>query len=248
MSGNKINEATWRGLRAEARSELESRDYGAGTIKERIASSGVDASALMECRSELDDVWIPGVEIFKRRVFHQKGRGYFSELTRTSEGVLSEIGLEPRQWASALMHRDSAKGFHIHPPFVPAGEDPEEWFCGLYGEGIDDYSRRPYDKEQWDVMFFLQGICDMLLVDERAGMPRRIMRINIYGDNRPGDNNAGVVIPAGVAHALRSIGHEEVIMVYGTRTVFEPEWEGRLEAGIEESRIPEAWRSYLFSD
>lgn len=248
MSGNEINEETWRGLRAEARSELESRDYRSGTIKERIASSGVDASALMEGRSELDDVWIPGVEIFKRRVFHQKGRGYFSELTRTSEGVLSEIGLEPRQWASALMHRDSAKGFHIHPPFVPSGENPEEWFSRLYGEGINDFSRRPYDKEQWDVMFFLQGICDMLLVDERAGMPRRIMRINIYGDNRPGDNNAGVVIPAGVAHALRSIGHEEVIMVYGTSTVFEPEWEGRIEAGIEESRIPEAWRSYLFSD
>jgi hypothetical protein len=64
------------------------------------------------------------VEIFPRRVFQQKGRGYFAELTRLSEAVLDRIGPRPRQWASALMHRDSAKGFHIHPPHVPDGITP----------------------------------------------------------------------------------------------------------------------------
>lgn len=247
MIDKEVNEQTWRGLRPQAREALAGRDYGTGGIAEQISTSGVDAACLVENRDSLSEVWIPGVEVFKRRVFHQKGRGYFAELARTSEGVLSKIGLAPTQWATALMHRDSAKGFHIHPPYVPDGERPEEWFTRLYMDEPGNYSLRPYEREQWDIMFFLQGICDMLLVDERAGMPRRIMRINIYGDNRPGDNNAAVVIPAGVAHALRSIGHEEVIMVYGTSTVFEPEWEGRIEAGIEESRIPEAWSTYLYS-
>ena len=247
MTEKQVDDKTWGGLRDEARKRLEARDYGAEVISERISTEGIDASLLMQNREELSQVWIPGVELIPRKVYHQKGRGYFSELARMSEGVLSEIGLVPQQWASALMHRDSAKGFHIHPPFVPDGEDSEEWFRRLYIDNDRNFDLRPYDREQWDIMFFLQGICDMLLVDERAGMPRRIMRMTIYGDNRPGENNAGIVIPAGVAHALRSIGHEEVIMVYGTSTVFEPSWEGRIEAGIEESRIPAAWQEYLQS-
>ena len=38
----------------------------------------------------------PGVEIFPRRVFQQKGRGYFAELTRLDEGTLDRIGLAMR--------------------------------------------------------------------------------------------------------------------------------------------------------
>ena len=235
----------WAGLRAEAGELLETRDYAVGDLADRLASVGVNASEAIAGRASLDSSWIPGVEIFSRRVFQQKGRGYFAELTRTHEGVLGKIGLTPRQWASALMHRDSAKGFHIHPPFIPEGIAPEAWFNKLYQESPEDYSLRNYDKEQWDVMFFLTGICEMLLVDERAGMPRRVMRFTIPGDSRPGPDNAAVVIPSGVAHALRNIGNEDLLMVYGTSTTFNPAWEGRIESDIEKVPLPNDWEKYL---
>jgi dTDP-4-dehydrorhamnose 3,5-epimerase-like enzyme len=235
----------WQGLNPAARGALETRDYSVGDLAARLGGAGVNASEAMAGRASLDESWIPGVEVFPRRVFQQKGRGYFAELTRTNDGVLERIGLIPRQWASALMHRDSAKGFHIHPPFIPEGDEPAAWFKKLYLESPEDYSLRPYDKEQWDVMFFLTGICEMILVDERAGMPRRVMRITIPGDSRPGPDNAAVVIPSGVAHALRSIGNEDLIMVYGTSTSFNPAWEGRIESGVEKAPLPPDWEAYL---
>ncbi len=236
---------TWAGLKEGARELLETRDYAVGDLAERLGGAGVNVSEAIKARDSLDDVWIPGVELFSRRVFQQKGRGYFSELTRTSEGVLDRIGLVPKQWASALMHRESAKGFHIHPPHIPEGRDAGEWFQELYVENPEDYSKRVYDHEQWDVMFFLSGICEMLLVDERAGMPRRVMRFTIPGDSRPGPDNAAVVIPSGVAHALRNIGNEDLIMVYGTSTTFNPAWEGRIGSDIEKVPLPPDWQGYL---
>lgn len=235
----------WRGLRAEARQALDTRDYSLADPAVRLATSGLNASEAVGGRVGLGEAWIPGVEIFPRRVFQQKGRGYFGELTRLNEGVLDRIGLVPKQWASALMHRDSAKGFHIHPPYIPEEETAADWFTKLYADAPENYSLRPYEREQWDVMFFLTGICDMLLVDEREGMPRRIMRFTISGDSRPGPDNVGVIIPPGVAHALRNIGNEDLIMVYGTTTVFNPAAEGRIESGVEKSPLPPDWERYL---
>lgn len=236
----------WQGLGAGAREVLETRVYyPLGSMAEQLGGSGLAASAVMAGQGELGEAWIPGVEVFARRVFQQKGRGYFAELTRLSEGVLERIGLCPQQWASALMHRESAKGFHLHPPYVPAGEDPARWFASLYLSGADDFARRPYEREQWDVMFFLTGICEMLLVDERAGLPRRVMRMVIAGDSRPGPDNAAVVIPPGVAHALRNIGNEDLLMVYGTSTTFNPEWEGRIASEVEAAPLPASWERYL---
>lgn len=239
------NNERWKGLKAAARKRLETRDYTNDTVVRRLATCGLEAGGVMKAREELADVWIPGVEIFPRRVFQQKGRGYFSELTRLNEGVLDRIGLSPRQWASALMHRDSAKGFHIHPPYIPDGVEPADWFRELYVESPGDFSRRPYDREQWDVMFFLTGLCEMILVDEREGLTRRVMRFTITGDNKPGDDNAAVVIPSGVGHALRSIGTEDLIMVYGTSTTFNPDWEGRIGSAVENSQLPADWSDYL---
>ena len=53
------------------------------------------------------------------------------------------------------------------------------------------------------------------------------------------------MIPAGVAHALRNIGNEDLIMVYGTSTMFNPDWEGRIESDVEQCRMPEEWERYL---
>jgi dTDP-4-dehydrorhamnose 3,5-epimerase-like enzyme len=239
---------TWAGLKAAAREQLEIRDYSSGDPAVRLCDGGIAASEAVEHRDMLFESWIPGVEIIARRVLQQKGRGYFSELARLDQGVLGRIGLAPKQWASALMHRDSAKGFHIHAPHVPPGTPPAEWFRRLYIDQADDFSLRPYGLEQWDVMFFLTGICEIVLVDEREGLPRRIMRLTIMGDDSPGKDNAAVVIPPGVAHALRSIGNRDLIMVYGTSTTFNPDWEGRIASGIENSPLPADWAAYLAAD
>jgi len=238
----------WIGVSAAARQRLELRDYSKHGLARRLGTSGVEAAEAIQGREALDAVWIPGVEIFPRRVFQQKGRGYFAELARLHDGVLGRIGLAPKQWAAALMHRDSAKGFHIHPPHVPEDVPAAQWFRDLFVESPADYSRRPYDREQWDVMFFLTGISEMILVDEREGLTRRIMRFTIDGDSRPGNNNAAVVIPPGVGHALRSIGNGDLIMVYGTSTSFNPDWEGRIASSIENAPLPADWTSYLEHD
>jgi dTDP-4-dehydrorhamnose 3,5-epimerase-like enzyme len=239
---------TWTGLKAAAREQLEIRDYSSDGPAARLCDGGLAVSEAAAHRELLAESWIPGVEIIPRRVFQQKGRGYFSELARPEQGVLGRIGLKPKQWASALMHRDSAKGFHIHAPHVPAGTTAQDWLRRLYIDEPEAFALRPYDQEQWDVMFFLTGICEITLVDERDGLPRRIMRLTITGDDSPGKDNAGVVIPPGVSHALRNIGSRELIMVYGTSTSFNPDWEGRIASGIENSTLPEDWTAYLASD
>jgi len=94
-------------------------------------------------------------------------------------------------------------------------------------------------------MFFLQGRVEMILCDVRAGLPRRVMRLFVDGDNHRGSNNAAVVIPPGVAHAIRAEGAEDVIMVYGTSTIFHPEFEGRIASEIESAELPESWREFL---
>ena len=54
-----------------------------------------------------------------------------------------------------------------------------------------------------------------------------------------------MVIPSGVAHALRNVGYEDLIMVYGTSTVFNPEWEGRIASDVEKAPLPQDWDRYL---
>ena len=235
----------WHGLNSAAQRALKQRDYSARTLAERLATSGVEAGELSGKRADLAEVWIPGVEIFSRRIFPQRHRGFFGELAREEEGALAAIGLWPRQWATARMFAGTAKGFHIHPPHIPEGTDATAWFRRLFLDESSNHGLRPYDREQWDVMFFLQGNLEMLLVDERAGLPRRIMRLIIEGDDQRGPNNAAVVIPAGVAHALRAEGANDAIMVYGTSTKFDPAFEGRMADAIERPELPEEWQRYL---
>jgi dTDP-4-dehydrorhamnose 3,5-epimerase-like enzyme len=94
-------------------------------------------------------------------------------------------------------------------------------------------------------MFFVQGRIEMILRDVREGLSSRTMRFFIDGDNHPGAGNAGVVVPPGVAHALRVEGSEDGIMVYGTSTSFHPEFEGRIASEIETADLPESWVKFL---
>ena len=216
----------WAGLSEGARARLEIRDY---SNKPARAGDYLDG----ENPAEIE---IPGVQIFRRQVHQQDHRGFFGELARRGE-----IPFWPRQWATARMFRDTAKGFHIHPPHIPAGEEPAGWF-----EKIAAGTAEPiYEQEQWDVMFFVQGIAEMLLVDERAGLPRRQLRCLIDGDDRPGSNNAAIIIPPGVAHAIRSASSTDLIMIYGTSTTFDPANEGRIASGIEKAPLPRNWQDYL---
>ena len=245
---SKHEENLWQGIDRGARASLNARDYRTESFAQELSQRGVNAGELVAAdrsQREIKDAWIPGVEIFARKVYPQRHRGFFGEFVRRDEGILARIGLWPKQWSGARMFSGSAKGFHVHPPSIPEKSDPVDWLRRLYIDEPDNYSARSYDSEQWDVMFFIQGRLEIILFDIRAGLPRRVMRFFVDGDNHRGDNNVGLVIPPGVAHAIRVEGTEDGIMVYGTSTVFRPEFEGRIASDVETAALPESWQKFL---
>jgi dTDP-4-dehydrorhamnose 3,5-epimerase-like enzyme len=245
---SKHEENLWQGIDAVAREEVNRRDYRVASLAQELSRGGVDASELVAAdrsQREIREAWIPGVEIFRRKVHPQRHRGLFGEFVRRDEGILAQIGLWPKQWSAARMFSGTAKGFHVHPPSIPEGSDAVDWLRRLYVDEPNNYSVRSYDNEQWDVMFFVQGRVEMILYDIRSGLPRRMMRFFVDGDNHRSDNNVGFIIPPGVAHAVRVEGTEDVVMVYGTSTVFHPEFEGRIASEIETAALPESWQKFL---
>jgi len=238
----------WRGLSTAARADLVGRDYSALSFARQLTETAVEGGKLAAADrsvAEIRDAWIPGVEVFARAIYPQRHRGSFGEFARRDEGILARIGLWPNQWSAARMFVQTAKGFHIHPPCVPAGASPADWFQRLFVDEAENYSLRRYADEQWDVMFIVQGVAEMILRDARDGMPARTMRFVIDGDNHRSTNNVAVVIPPGVAHALRVEGSEDVVMVYGTSTSFRPEFEGRIASDVETAGLPESWQRFL---
>ena len=192
----------WQGIDPAVQNALTARDYRTASFAQELAQRGLDAGVLVSAnknQSEIKEAWIPGVEIFARKVYPQRHRGCFGEFVRRDEGILARIGLWPKQWSAARMFASTAKGFHVHPPSVPEGSTAADWVRRLFVDEPDNYSLRRYDDEQWDVMFFLQGRVEMILCDIRAGLQRRVMRFFVDGDNHRGNNNVGVVIPPGVA-------------------------------------------------
>jgi len=238
----------WQGLAAEAQTALVMRDYRAPTFSQQLTDAGMEAGRLASVdrtSTEVREAWIPGVEVFPRTIYPQRHRGSFGEFVRRDEGPLARIGFWPAQWANARMFAQTAKGFHIHPPSIPDGTAPADWLRRCFIEEPENYSLRRYEHEQWDVMFFVQGVAEMILRDVRAGLPARTMRLFVDGDNHRGANNAGVVVPPGVAHAIRVEGSEDVIMVYGTSTSFQADFEGRIASEVETAGLPESWARFL---
>ena len=238
----------WQGIEPAARNALGARDYRKASFAQELSERGINTGALVAAdrsQREIKEAWIPGVEVFQRKVHPQRHRGLFGEFVRRDEGILAQIGLWPKQWSAARMFAHTAKGFHVHPPSIPEQSAAADWLRRLFVDESDNYSLRRYEDEQWDVMFFLQGRVEMILCDIRTGLPRRVMRFFIDGDNHPSNNNAGVVIPPGVAHAIRVEGSEDVMMVYGTSTIFHPEFEGRIASEIENAELPIGWQEFL---
>lgn len=245
---NKREKDLWQGINARAQDELSTRNYRIESFGQELSERGVEASQLATAERknrEIEKGWIPGVEIFSRKIYPQRHRGSFGEFVRRDEGILAQIGLWPKQWSAARMFAQTAKGFHVHPPSIPDGAPAADWLRRLFIDEPDNYSLRRYDEEQWDVMFFLQGRAETILCDVRIGLSKRIMRFFVDGDNHRSSNNIGIVIPPGVAHAIRAEGSEDVIMVYGTSTIFTPEFEGRIASEIETAELPPGWRKFL---
>jgi dTDP-4-dehydrorhamnose 3,5-epimerase-like enzyme len=245
---SKNDKKSWQGLSEKARASLVTRDYSAQTFSQLLADVGIEAGQLAAAdrsKKEVSEAWIPGVEIFSRKIHPQRYRGSFGEFVRRDEGILAQIGFWPQQWSAARMFAQTAKGFHVHPPSVPENESPGNWLRRLFIEEPQNYSLRRYDHEQWDVMFFVQGVAEMILRDAREGLPAHTMRFFVDGDNHRSPNNIGIVVPPGVAHAIRAEGSEDVIMVYGTSTTFHAEFEGRIASEIETASLPESWQKFL---
>ncbi|MDQ6764800.1 MAG: hypothetical protein M3Z22_01670 [Verrucomicrobiota bacterium] len=245
---NSSNDDLWAGLAPEAKTALVTRDYGSGGFAQQLSGSGVEASKLVaadRASLEVREGWIPGVEVFARAIFPQRHRGFFGEFARRDEGTLARIGFWPSQWATARMFAQTAKGFHIHPPHLPEGTKAAEWLRRVFVDEPENFALRAYDREQWDVMFIVQGVAEMILREAREGLPARTMRFMIDGDDHRGPNNVGIVIPPGVAHAIRVEGSQDVIMVYGTSTSFRPEFEGRIASEVETATLPESWQRFL---
>ena len=245
---NKREKDLWQGINPRAQDALSTRNYRIESFAQELSERGVEASQLTTAERknrEIEKAWIPGVEIFSRKIHAQRHRGFFGEFVRRDEGILSQIGFWPKQWSASRMFAQTAKGFHVHPPSIPEGTTAADWLRRLFIDEPDNYSLRRYDEEQWDVMFFLQGRAETILCDLRIGLSRRIMRFFVDGDNHRSSNNVGIVVPPGVAHAIRAEGSEEVIMVYGTSTIFHPEFEGRIASEIETAQLPESWQQFL---
>ncbi len=247
----KREENLWQGIEAGPRGDLNTRDYRTASFAQELSQRGLEASELVAAdrnQRDVNEAWIPGVEIFARKIHAQHHRGLFGEFVRRDEGILARICLWPKQWSAARMFSNTAKGFHVHPPSIPKGGVAADWLRRVFIDERKNYSLRRYDDEQWDVMFFLQGRVEIILCDIRAGFPRRVMRLFVDGDNYRSNNNVGIVIPPGVAHAIRAEGTEDVIMVYGTSTVFHPEFEGRMASEVESAELPESWQRFLDRD
>src|SRR4029078_9391885 len=170
----------WDGIDVGVRKNLNTRDYRASSFAQELSQRGVDAGDLAAAdgsQREIRETWIPGVEIFARKIHPQRHRGLFGEFVRKDEGILARIGLWPRQWSAARMFSGTAKGFHVHPPSIPENTDAVDWLRRLYIDEPDNYSVRSYDKEQWDVMFFIQGRVEIILYDIRPGLSPRVMRL-----------------------------------------------------------------------
>src|SRR5215472_13248656 len=125
----------WQGVDPVVQDALSARDYRTASFAQELAQRGVEAGELVGAdrkQRDINEAWIPGVEIFARKVYPQRHRGFFGEFVRRDEGVLGRIALWPKQWSAARMFAPTAKGFHVHPPSIPEGRSATNWLRRLF--------------------------------------------------------------------------------------------------------------------
>src|SRR5256885_14570198 len=93
---SKHEENLWQGIDPGARRNLNTRDYRSASFTQELSQRGVDAGELAAAnrsQREIKNAWIPGVEIFARKVYPQRHRGLFGEFVRRgkafSRGLVS---------------------------------------------------------------------------------------------------------------------------------------------------------------
>jgi hypothetical protein len=107
-------------LQPAAVAALSTRDYRAPALAKRLAGGGVEAGQIVSAnRRSLAAVWIPGVEISRAPSMCNGSVDCSENWPAGMKGVLGSLKFWPKQWATARMFANTAKGFHVHPPFVP---------------------------------------------------------------------------------------------------------------------------------
>src|SRR6266480_4563220 len=137
----------WQGVESSAQTALGTRDYATRSLAQELSERGIDAGELTatdEKRADINEAWIPGVEIFSRKIHPQRHRGLFGEFVRRDEGILAQIGFWPKQWSAARMFACTAKGFHVHPPRIPEDTTAAEWRRRLFFNDSANNSRPGY--------------------------------------------------------------------------------------------------------
>src|SRR6266481_2769548 len=145
---SKREQNLWQGIDAGAQKALSTRNYRTASFAKELSERGVDASELAAAdrnKGEVKKAWIPGVEIFARKVHAQRHRGFFGEFVRRDEGILAQIGFWPKQWSAARMFANTAKGFHVHPPSIPENADAADWLRRVFIDESENCSLRRYD-------------------------------------------------------------------------------------------------------
>src|SRR5262249_22050134 len=87
----KLDKNIWQGIDAAAANAVRTPDYHTASFVQELFGRGLDASQLLAAdrsKPEIRDAWIPGIEIFARKIHSQRHRGSFGELVRREEGVL----------------------------------------------------------------------------------------------------------------------------------------------------------------
>src|SRR5438093_10401065 len=145
----KREENLWQGIDAIARDDLNTRDYRTASFAEGLSQRGLEASELVAAyrnKRDVKEAWIPGVEIFARKIHAQRHRGLFAEFVRRDEGILARLCLWPKQWSAARMFANTAKGFHVHPPSIPKGGVAADWLRRVFIDERENYSLRSEER------------------------------------------------------------------------------------------------------
>src|SRR5438270_11263277 len=86
---NKRDEKLWQGIDRAAQDALSVRNYRSASFAQELAQRGVDAGELVAAdrnQREIKEVWIPGVEIFARKVYPQRHVGASRNLCGATKG------------------------------------------------------------------------------------------------------------------------------------------------------------------